>query len=135
MPPDLGGGNGGIARLVSWRNGHETHSETCMTARAAWDKALAEGRTCLRPVPPCPWWDYVWSEMARAAVLPRRRIRIGADEVTVNVAPGTRVILCTHTDGFHSVLADWPKRDALPVVLFSDRPRKNQPPQTPTVRF
>ncbi|GEM_PF-2926755 len=34
VPPDLGGGNGGIARLVSWRNGHETHSETGMTARA-----------------------------------------------------------------------------------------------------
>jgi hypothetical protein len=135
VPADLGTGNAAVAGLVAWRNGHEEHRETGMTARAAWDRALAGGRSRLRPVPPCPWWDYVWSPMGRATVLPRRRVRIGADEVPVNAAPGTRVVLCAHTDGFHSVLRDWPRKGALPAVLFSDRPRRSGPPSAPTVRF
>jgi hypothetical protein len=135
VPADLGEGNAGIAGLLSWRNGHEAHRETGMTAQAAWDKALAEGRSSLRPVPRCPWWDYVWSEMARTEVLPRKRVRIGADEVSVNAPPGTRVVLCSHTDGFHTVLADWPKKNASPVILFSNRPRKAEPSMPPTVQF
>jgi hypothetical protein len=134
-PPDLGSGNGDIAGLVTWRNGHETHRETGMTAQAAWDKARSEGRSSLRAVPNCPWWNYVWSSMERAEVLPRKRVRIGADEVTVSAAPGTRVVLCKHTDGFNSVLGDWPKKNASPVVLFSNRPRKSDPPPTPSVQF
>jgi hypothetical protein len=135
VPPGLGAANAAVAGLVAWRNAREEHRETGMTARAAWDRALADGRSVLRPVPPCPWWDYVWSSMARAQVLPRRRVRIGADEVPVNAAPGTRAILCTHTDGFHTVLGDWPKKGALPAVLFSDRPLRDGPPTAPTVRF
>ena len=134
-PCELGTGNAQIAGLVAWRNGHETHRETGMTAQAAWDRATAGGRCKLRPVPKCPWRDYVWSSMARVFVLPRKRVRIGADVVPVNAAPGSRAILCTHTDGFHSVIRDWPRKGEMPVVLFSDRPRHGDPSAPPTVQF
>jgi hypothetical protein len=124
-----------VAPLIAWRNTHEVHRETGMVASEAWAKALAQGRSPLRPVPACPWWEYVWSEMMRVVVLPRRRVRIGVDEVPVNAAVGDRVILCSHTDGFHTVLRHMPVKGQLPVVLHTDRPRKSEPPAPPTVRF
>ena len=31
------------------------------------------------------------------------------DEVTVNAPVGSRVYLCSHTDGSHSIIKDYPK--------------------------
>jgi len=124
-----------IAPLIDWRNHHEVHRETGMIAAEAWTRALAEGRSQLRPRPPCPWWDYIWSEMAWVKVLPRQRVRIGLEDVPVSTAVGERVLLCTHTDGTHTVLRDLPRKGQFPVVLHEGRPRPNEPLSPPTVRF
>jgi len=131
----LDANRGHLAPLIDWRNRNETHRETGMIAAEAWAKAFVEGRSQLRPRPACPWWEYIWSLMEWVEVLPRQRVRIGLDEVSVNAVVGERVLLCTHSDGTHSVLRDWPRKGQFPVVLQSDRPRKSEPPSPPTVRF
>ena len=135
VPATLEEGNQRLAVLIAWRNGHEVHRETGMRASGAWAKALAEGRARMRARPPCPWWEYVWSEMEGAEVLPRGRVRIGLEDVPVRAAVGRRVILCRHVDGFHRVLERMPEKGALPVVLFTNRPRPHEALPPPAVRF
>ena len=61
---------------------------------------------------------------------------IGLDEVTVNAPVGSRVYLCSHTDGSHSIIKDYPKHGTYPVVLFTDRKRpKDNTDEATIVRF
>jgi len=123
VPESMEESNGQVADLIIWRNRHEIHSETGMRPSEAWEKALAEGRSRLRPKPQCPWWNYVWSSMRRLQVGPRGRVSIGLDQVSVQEKSGRWVVLCEHVDGTISVLSDIPRKDTLPKVLFSNRPR------------
>lgn len=121
---DLEVANEHIGQLREHRNRHEMHRELRMTAQAAWDKARSEKRDVLRPVPRCAWWPYVWSQRTRMRVAADGRVSIGANRVRLEVDPGTKVVLCQHPTGHHSVLAEAPRAEAKPVVLFTDRPRR-----------
>lgn len=65
----------------------------------------------------------------------QKRVWIGTGEGPVTAAPGSQAILCTHTDSFHSVIKDWPRKGEMPVVLFFDRPRQADLLAMPTVQY
>ena len=134
-PRDLSEANEEIWRLVSWNARHDVNRESGMTGVEAWDRAVAEGRCKLRPVPREPWWEYVWSLISRVEVQRGRRVQIGLDEVTVNAPVGARAYLCEHTDGSHSIIKDWPRHNTFPVVLYTDRKRHEEAPGNPAVHF
>jgi hypothetical protein len=114
--------NAHVDLLRRHRNRHETHRELGMTPGAAWDGALQEGRTALRTAPRCPWWPYVWSLRKSLLSGDDGRVPVGTCAVRVEVPPRTRVVLCRHPSGHHSVLAGPPVRGTLPVVLYTSRP-------------
>src|ERR1035441_914035 len=58
---DLHQANPHIQALRLHRNQHEIHRELKMKPQQAWNLALKEKRSVLRPVPNCPWWPFVWS--------------------------------------------------------------------------
>ncbi len=111
------------APLIYQRNHHEKHREIGSTPADAWRAAEREGRVCLRPVPKCPWWNYVWSERTRIRVGPDRRVDVGRIRVRVNARPGAWVVRCEHTDGHTSVIARQPQKDDIPMILFTNRPK------------
>lgn len=112
-----------LEQLRVHRNEHEIHRELQMTPQAAWDKALAETRSALRPVPACPWWPFVWSQRSGIQVGPDKRIHLGPTCVRVEAKPGTWFILCAHPTGHHSVIKRHPKADDRPVLIFTNRPK------------
>jgi len=118
---ELAVANQHLAALREHRNRHEPHRELGMTAQAAWERARREKRSVLRPVPRCPWWPYVWSQRTTVRVGDDGRVSVGADRIRLEVAPRTRVILCEHPCGHHSVLAAAPDPKTKPVVLFTNR--------------
>jgi hypothetical protein len=120
---ELAVANEHLEALRRHRNQHETHRELGMTPQAAWDGALREKRSVLRPAPRCPWWPYVWSVRTTVKVGPDGRVPVGSQRLRVELAPGTKVQLCEHPSGHHSVLAHPPDPKAKPVVLFTNRPK------------
>jgi hypothetical protein len=114
--------NDHLSALREHRNRHEVHRELGLTPQAAWERARREKRTVLRPVPRCPWWPYVWSQRTSVRVGEDGRVPVGAVRVRLEVPPRTRVILCQHPSGQHSVLAHPPEANTKPVILFTDRP-------------
>ena len=118
--------NAHIQSLADWRNAREEHRELGMTPQEAWDKAVGEGRTKLRPVPKGdPWWDYVWATWHPVTVGARGYIELPlpAGRVPTQGVPGSRATLCEHLDGTCSVIKERPQQGKFPVVLFSNRPR------------
>lgn len=112
-----------VQALRRHRNQHEVHRELQRTPQQAWDQALQEKRSVLRPKPACPWWPYVWSVRTTVKVGPDGRVPVGPQRLRVEAAPGTKVILCQHPTGHHSVLAAPPDPTLKPVLLFSSLPR------------
>ena len=119
---DLSDANRNITALRLHRNQHETHRELKMTPGRAWAEAEAQKRSALRPVPPCPWWPYVWSLQTAARTGPDGRIPIGAHAIRLEIPPGSKVTLCHHPSGHHSVLAAPPKPGTRPILIFTNRP-------------
>lgn len=119
---ELAPANEHLPALREHRNRRELHRELGMTAQAAWDRSRREKRSVLRPAPRCAWWPYVWSQRNPVRVGDDARVPIGAHRIRLEVAPRTRVILCEHPSGHHSVLAQQPDAKAKPVVLFTNRP-------------
>ena len=111
-----------IDKLRAHRNTHEIHRELGMTAQNAWDRALSEKRSVLRPAPDCPWWPYVWSQRKPLKVGSDGRIPIGSDRLRVEAAPGTKVVLCLHPTSHYSVLLKEPAPESTPQLLFTNRP-------------
>jgi hypothetical protein len=105
------------------RNQHEVHREIKMTPQKAWNLALKEKRSLLRPIPNCPWWPFVWSLRTRIKVGPDGRVPIGSQLLRINAAPGSTVVLCHHSSGHHSVLAAPPDPKNKPLVLFTNLPK------------
>jgi hypothetical protein len=120
---DIETANPHIDALRLHRNLHETHRELRMTPQHAWERATQEKRTVLRPAPRCPWWHYVWSLRTTLKVGPDGRVPIGTQRLRVERPPGTRIVLCLHPTGHHSVLATPPDKNAKPVLLFTNRPK------------
>ena len=94
-----------------------------MTPQKAWDLALKEKRSVLRPKPNCPWWPFVWSLRTQIKVGPDGRVPIGSQLLRLEATPGSKVILCHHPSGHHSVLAAPPNHTAKPIILFSNLPK------------
>lgn len=121
--PELETANPHLEALRLHHNAHETHRELGMTPQAAWQRAKQEKRSVLRPTPRCPWWPYVWSLRTPLRVGSDGRVPIGTQRFRVERPPGTKIVLCLHPTGHHSVLAAPPARNGRPVVLFTNRPR------------
>jgi len=119
---ELAAANEHLPALRQHRNQDEVHRELAMTPQAAWERARREKRSVLRPAPRCPWWPYVWSQRTMVRVGDDGRVLVGADRIRLEVPPRTRVVVCAHPSGHHSVLAQAPAAKARPVVLFTNRP-------------
>lgn len=113
--------NGHLDALRLHRNAHERHREIGCTPTAAWETALTEGRSKLRPVPEDPWWPYVWSDRTVVMVGPRGVVQWNGLSMPTQGRHGERVVVCDHLDGTVSVLRHEPAKGASPVVLFSNR--------------
>ena len=112
-----------VASLVDHRNGFEVHREIGMAPDEAWDKAIREGRSKLRPIPQDGWWELVWSEWSRTTVGLRGRVPVDGRFCPTECANGTRVWLCRHIDGTVSVVLNKPDHGVRPIILFSNNPR------------
>ena len=112
-----------IDALRAHHNAREIHGELRQTPQRAWDQARKEKRSALRPAPHCPWWPYVWSVRTTIKVGPDGRVPIGTQRLRLEKPPGTKVILCLHPSGHHSVLAAPPDPKQKPALLFTDRPK------------
>jgi len=120
---DVATANPHIEALRLHRNVHETHRELRMTPQHAWESAEREKRSVLRPAPRCPWWPYVWSARSTIKVGSDRRVPIGVQRLQVECSAGTKVVLCLHPTGHHSVLAAPPDQKEKPALLFTNRPK------------
>jgi hypothetical protein len=112
-----------IDALRAHRNAHEIHRELRQTPLRAWNQARKENRSAVRPAPRCPWWDYVWSVRTPIRVGTDGRVPIGTQRLRLEKPPGTKVVLCLHPSGHHSVLAAQPVAQAKPLLLFTNRPK------------
>ena len=110
-----------IDQLRLHHNTQETHRELRMTPQQAWDRARRAKRSVLRPAPRCPWWPFVWSLRTLIKTGPDGRVPIGVQRVRLEIPPGTKVVLCLHPSGHHSVLAAPPDLKAMPALLFTNR--------------
>lgn len=119
---DIALANPHIDALRAHRNAHEVHRELTQTPQRAWNQAKKENRSVLRPAPRCPWWDYVWSVRTIIKVGSDGRVPIGTQRLRIQKAPQTKVLLCLHPTGHHSVLATAPDPQQKPALLFTDRP-------------
>ena len=113
-----------IDDLRAHRNAQEIHRELRQTPHRAWEQARKEKRSVLRPAPRCAWWDYVWSVRTLIKIGTDGRVPIGTQRLRVERAPGTKVVLCLHPTGHHSVLAAAPDPTQKPVLLFTNRPNE-----------
>jgi hypothetical protein len=115
--------NAHIDQLRAHHNAHEVHRELRQTPQRAWNQARKEDRSVVRPVPPCPWWPYVWSVRTRIKIGTDGRIPIGTQRLRLEQPPGTKVVLCLHPTGHHSVLTAQPVITEKPRLLFTNRPK------------
>jgi hypothetical protein len=120
---DIEHANPHIQNLRLHRNHHEIHRELRMKPQQAWNLALKEKRSLLRPVPRCPWWPFVWSLRTPVKIGPDGRVPIGTQRLRVHAGPGTKVVLCHHPSGHHSVLTSQPDPNSKPLVLFTTLPK------------
>ena len=112
-----------IDALRAHRNAHEVHRELRQTPQRAWDQARKEKRSVWRPAPRCPWWAYVGSVRTNIKVGRDGRLPIGTQRLRMEKPPETKVILCLHPTGHHSVLAAPPDLKQKPVLLFTNHPK------------
>ena len=120
---DLAVANTHLDALRAHHNAHEIHRELRQTPQQAWRQAHREQRSVLRPAPRCPWWDYVWSVRTTIKIGADGRVPIGTQRLRLEQSPGTKVILCLHPTGHHSVLAAPPAIDTKPKLLFTNCPQ------------
>jgi hypothetical protein len=99
-------------------NRRELHRELGCPPQEAWDRAMGEGRSVLRPPPACPWWPYVFSIRSRVRVGRDGRIPVGTERLRVDCSPGVSLVRCLHPNGDISVLMHPPSSDRLPMALL-----------------
>jgi hypothetical protein len=120
---ELAEANQHIDALRHHHNAKEVHRELRQTPQRAWDTAKKENRAVLRPAPRCPWWPYIWSVRTSLKVGGDGRVPIGTQRLRAEKPPGTKVVLCLHPTGHHSVLATAPEPKQQPALLFTNRPK------------
>jgi hypothetical protein len=107
-----------LEKLRLHHNAKELHRELRSTPQAAWDLALQEKRSVLRPAPECPWWPYVWSLRSQAKVGPDQRISVGSQRLRIKRPCGSTVTRCHQPNGDVSVLLHPPTHGKLPILLL-----------------
>jgi hypothetical protein len=107
-----------LEKLRLHHNQKEIHRELRSTPQAAWNLALKEKRSVLRPAPQCPWWPYVWSQRSQAKVGPDQRISIGSQRLRIERPCGSTVTRCLHPNGDVSVLLHPPAHGQIPTLLL-----------------
>lgn len=107
-----------VEQLRLHNNSHHVHRELHMTASQAWDLALREGRSALRPAPKCPWWPYVWSVRSSVLVASDHTVPAGSLRLRIPAKPGSRVVRCAHPNGSLTFLHAKPEHGAMPLVLL-----------------
>ena len=115
---ELEGANRLLDQLLPHVNQHEIHRELGTTPHAARDLALAEKRSVIRPVPPCPWWPYVWSQQTRVRVGDDGRVPVGLQRLSIAAPPRTSVIRCLRPDGDLFYLRHAPNPKTHPILLL-----------------
>jgi len=65
----------------------------------------------------------VWSVRTLIKVGSDGRVPIGTQRLRIEKPPATKVVLCLHPSGHHSVLAAPPDPKQKPVLLFTNRPQ------------
>ena len=104
------GANHLLDQLLPHVNQHAIHRELGPTPAAAWQQALAEKRSVLRPVPACPWWPFVWSQQTK--------VPVGTLRQAIDAPPRSKVIRCLRPDGDIYYLRHAPDPKTKPVVLL-----------------
>jgi hypothetical protein len=107
-----------LEKLRHHHNAKEIHRELRSTPQAAWDLALKENRSVLRPAPNCPWWPYIWSLRSQAKVGPDQRVAIGSQRFHIERPCGSLVTRCLHPNGDASVLLLPPSHSKSPTTLL-----------------
>jgi len=107
-----------LEKLRHHHNAKELHRELRSTPQAAWNLALKENRSSLRPAPNCPWWPYIWSLRSQAKVDPEQRVSIGTQRLRIERPCGSSVTRCLHPNGDASVLLHPPAHGKSPTVLL-----------------
>jgi hypothetical protein len=115
---ELQGANHLLDQLLPHVNQHEIHRELGTTPYTAKQQALAKKRSVLRPVPPCPWWPFVWSQQTRVRVGDDGKVPVGSQRQTIDAPPRSKVIRCLRPDGDVFYLRQSPNPKAKPVILL-----------------
>jgi hypothetical protein len=110
-----------IDALRQHHNAREIHRELRPTPQQAWNAAEKENRAALRTAPVCPWWAYIWSVRTPIKVGSDGRVPIGSQRLPIERPPGSKVVLCLHPSGHHSVLPAAPDPKHPPLLLFANR--------------
>lgn len=108
-----------LPALRRHRNHHEVHRELGRTPEAAARLARRQNRSVLRPVPACPWWNFIWSQRTPILVGADGRVPIGSERLRVSAKPSTRLVHCLHPSGAISILAAAPNTALRPVVVLN----------------
>ena len=97
---------------------HEIHRELGTPPQTAWNRALAENRSVLRPVPACPWWPYVWSQRTTVRVGDDGKVPVGTTRHSLDASPRSTVIRCLRPDGDIFYLRHAPNPKLKPILLL-----------------
>ena len=117
--PNVCAGNLIINMLRPYHNQKEIHREIQCTPEAAWNEALLNGRSALRPVPRCPWWKYVWSVRTTVMVGSDGRIPVGTQRLRVEIPPHQRLVSCQHPSGDITIIKEHPQSGKMPVIVLN----------------
>lgn len=110
--------NSHIQILRIHHNEQEIHRELRMTPQQAWNQALQEKHSLLRPKPPSAWWPYIWSLRTTVKVDIDGTIPVGTQRIKTNFPFGKRLTRCEHPDGSFTFLANPPGSGGKPIVLL-----------------
>ena len=115
---ELEGANHLLDLLLPHANIHEIHRELGTPPQAAWNQAVRENRSVLRPAPACPWWPFIWSQRTPVRVGDDGKVPVGAQLHSVDAPPRATVIRCLRYDGDIYYLRHAPDPAAKPLVLL-----------------
>ena len=107
-----------LDNLIIHANTHEIHRELGTTPLQAFNSAINEKRSALRPTPSCPWWPYVWSQRSRVRVDDDGKIPVRSLRLSIDAPPRSFVIQCLRPDGDIFFLKDPPNPKINPLVLL-----------------
>jgi hypothetical protein len=119
--PHIAAANQVLETLRLHHNQQEIHREIRMTPQTAWETALKEHRSVIRPFPRCPWWPYVWSLRTSLKVGSDGRVQVGNQRLRVHLPPHTRLTRCVHPSGETTFLSQPPEPGKLPLVILHCR--------------